>query len=83
MDTSSATLPFSVENFVKLFEVSRFRKYLSLPDLQQIQRAIDEKDVSLLNVIYQTLLEEQKSNGEVIRKFIDKKNKIMDGMMVQ
>ncbi len=74
---------FSIANFRKLFTESNAKQYMSEMDIEQIRKAIEEKDLMLLGTLYDILLKEQVSNEEVVRDFIMTKNKILDGFMVE
>lgn len=83
MTTDSETLPFSIENFVKLFEQSESRKYLPAEGIKQIEKAIAEKDLLLLESLYKTLLAEKAADDAIVAKFLEKKQKLMDKAVIQ
>lgn len=83
MPTNLAAIPFSIENFVKLFEVSESKKYLSAEEIEQIQIAIEQKDTVLLQNLYQTLLAEKSADDAIVARFLDKKQELLDGAAIQ
>jgi len=75
--------PFSIPNFKKLFNFSRARQYMSEMDIRQIHEAIEEKDMVLLEKLYDVLLQEQMTDEEAIRTFVMAKNKILDDLAIK
>lgn len=83
MPTDLAAIPFSIENFIKLFEVSESKKYLSVEEIAQIQTAIEQKNTQLLQNLYQTLLAEKTADNTIVACFLDKKQESLDEAAIQ
>ncbi|MBD3328116.1 hypothetical protein GF340_02310 [Candidatus Peregrinibacteria bacterium] len=71
-------VPFTIENFLKLFAKSDARKNLNSDEIAQIRTAIEHKDEQLLKNLFQILLEEKKSQDEIMDALTEDKEKIMD-----
>lgn len=76
-------IPFSIENFAKLFEISESKKYLSADEIQQITIAIAKKDMPLLQDLYGSLLAEKVADDAIVDRFLEKQQALMDGAAVQ
>ncbi len=70
---------FSIKKFKSLFYTSPARQFMSDMDIEQVRKAIEDKDILLLGQLYEILLHEQVTNENVIRDFVMTKNKILDG----
>jgi hypothetical protein len=71
-------VPFTIENFLKLFAKSDARKKLSSDEIAQIRNAVDHKDEHLLGNLFKILLEEKKSTEEIMSALKEDKEKILD-----
>lgn len=71
-------VPFTIENFLKLFAKSDARKNLSSDEIAQIRTAIEHKDERLLMNLFKILLEEKKSTEEIMSALNEDKEIILD-----
>ncbi len=78
MATATAQLPFSLQNFQKIFGLSPAKKYLTKYEVNQIREAMEKKDLPLLEKLYVVLHEERKTDEEIMRNFVISKNRIME-----
>ncbi|MFA5828977.1 MAG: hypothetical protein WC843_00560 [Candidatus Gracilibacteria bacterium] len=79
MATQSTIIkPFSIQNFQELFYSSKAMKYLSRMDIQQIEKAISEKNKTLLMRLYPVVIQEKYVNDKIIQDFIIKKNRLLN-----
>lgn len=74
---------FSIEAFVELFRDSAAKQYMSKMDIEQIRRAVEEKDEYLLKELWPILLAGQTRDEEIVRNFVMTKNKILDDYDVE
>ena len=74
---------FSIAKFKDAFAQWRGRQFMSDMELEQVATAVEKKDVILLGTLYEILMEEKSTNEEIVTEFIMKKNRIVDGFMVE
>jgi hypothetical protein len=70
--------PFSVENFVELFNNSDSKKFLAPEIIEQIRVAIENKDEELLKRLYPILVTESDNVAYILSDFGNEKRKIAD-----
>jgi hypothetical protein len=74
---------FTLASFTRLFRSSPASKFLTRFEMEQIKEAVEEKNLPLLQKLYMVLLEEKKTDEEVVRNFVMSKNRIMDDFSVK
>lgn len=74
---------FTIANFRRAFSQSPARQYMSDMDVEQVRKAVEEKDLMLLGSLYEILLREQVNSEDIVRDFVMTKNKILDGFMIE
>jgi len=79
----TAILPFSIANFRKVFNNSPSLKYMSDMEIEQVRKAIEDKDVMLLGKLYDILLRERTTDEQIIRDFVMTKNRIIDNFLIE
>ncbi len=80
---SSRQGSFSVEAFRALFNRSVIRKYLSAMDVEQVRIALEDKDMVVLQRLYEVLLQAEAKDEKIVREFVITKNKILDKFYVE
>jgi hypothetical protein len=75
--TAGTQDPFSIFNFRRLFNNSTAKKYLTRYEVDQIAMAVEQKDVPVLEKLYNLLYEERSTDEELMRNFVIAKNRIM------
>ena len=71
---------FSIANFKFLFNASRAKKYLSEMELKNIQTALEEKNLVLLRKLYEVLLQEYKTDEQIVQNFVMTQNRILNDL---
>ncbi len=74
---------FSIAKFKTAFSNSRAKQYMSDMEIEQVRRAIEDKDILLLGQLYEILLKEQSTDEQIVQDFVMTKNRILDDFMVQ
>ena len=74
---------FSLANFKKAFEKSPARQYMSQMEVEQVRLAIEEKDLRLLEQLFEILMQEQVTNEKIVRDFVLAKNRLTDSFIAE
>ena len=71
---------FSIANFKFLFNASRAKKYLSIMEIEHIKVALEEKNLVLLRKLYEVLLQEYKTDEQIVQNFVMTQNRILNDL---